>query len=646
MNEEQNMDGVMRKKKIAVFANGWGIEYLELVLEGIRRKAKLDEVDIFVFTTFILWDVGELQNKAQLNMYHLPKPEDYDGAIVLANTFNMPDEQERVCSLFERKGIPLVSTEVKVPGMAYVGTDNQKGMEELTEHLVTVHGVKDIVYVSGVENHPECALRKKTVEETLARHGLHIRDDIRGYFGFYDAERAVKRFFDAGNKVPQAFVCANDLMALGVVGVLHARGYRVPEDVIVTGYDDIHEAKASYPIIATVSRGWDKLGEYAYEELKNQVRSQDPSVEREYASRFIPSESCGCTPDPETVAYRMNKMRNTYVDQTRRDMQNIAMQKLRIAVAQTDTREEFHRVAAQEFEKNDFFGDDFCICTNPWFFDDDEENFPKRLRGYSETMDVLYEKRSGRSAPLRTFSTQDLYPGYKKEQGKTNVYIFAPLNNNEMIIGYLCVKNNLSIIYNLTFRRLQSELNSMFVSIRQYIYSQNINRQLREVYMTDFLTEMYNRTGCEKVLFSFIESEKRVGRSVALLFVDIDYMKVINDRFGHLNGDLAIKATAEAMRKALTEEWLFGRYGGDEFVAVGPCADEGIAEDIRNSIAGSISTTIESLGLAFPLSVSVGLTIIHPKDGGDISEYVRMADESMYEEKEKAHELIMEKLAE
>ena len=123
-------------------------------------------------------------------------------------------------------------------------------------------------------------------------------------------------------------------------------------------------------------------------------------------------------------------------------------------------------------------------------------------------------------------------------------------------------------------------------------------------------------------------------------------MKVINDRFGHLNGDLAIKATAEAMRKALTEEWLFGRYGGDEFVAVGPCADEGIAEDIRNSIAGSISATIESLGLAFPLSVSVGLTIIHPKDGGDISEYVRMADESMYEEKEKAHELIMEKLAE
>ena len=159
--------------------------------------------------------------------------------------------------------------------------------------------------------------------------------------------------------------------------------------------------------------------------------------------------------------------------------------------------------------------------------------------------------------------------------------------------------------------------------------------------MTDFLTNMYNRTGCENVLFSFIEESKKQGKDSILVFADINYMKMINDDYGHLSGDMAIRATAEAMRRALKGEWLFGRYGGDEFVAVGTFS-EGMQDTLKADFNRALEEVKAEFKLRFMLSVSVGHTIIRPDDRGTIADYINTADESMYEEKQKAHKQIEE----
>ena len=109
--------------------------------------------------------------------------------------------------------------------------------------------------------------------------------------------------------------------------------------------------------------------------------------------------------------------------------------------------------------------------------------------------------------------------------------------------------------------------------MRRYIFSERKNRQLKEIYMTDALTGLYNRTGCEKVLYEFITEQKKQGKKSILVFADIDRMKIINDRYGHLKGDFAIKATADAFKKFSPDSWMFGRYGGDEFIAGGTWPD-------------------------------------------------------------------------
>jgi len=632
----------MNKKKIAVFANGWSNEFLEKALSGIRTEAAKDGVDIFVYMTYIFLTDSAPQSMCQLNVFHLPDPEEYDGAIMFANTFNIPHEKERVCRLFQSKGIPIISTEVQIPDMAFIGTDNYSGVSELATHLVEKHNVKKVVYVSGIAGNAECEIRRKALEDKLHGYGLEIEGTFTGNFSFYDASVNLDKWLNEGHEMPEAFVCANDFMAMGITDTLHKRGVRVPEDVIVTGFDGIRESRTYLPIIATVSREWDELGAQAYISLKKLMEKPDPSFSLMLPSKFIPSESCGCNPDDSAIEFRNEKLRGSYFVKTTDDLLDICFQKMRIAVSKVEDKQKYHDVTNQVFEEVPLFDYDFSICIEQEVFNPDpDDGEGRRVRGYSSVMDVINEKKNGKiTKEIYSFDTKSVVPGYRHIHGTSNMYIITPLNNNDLILGYIVLRNSIKPIGDLSFRKWVMNLNSMFVTVRQYIISQINNRKLKEIYMTDFLTGMYNRTGCEKVIYSHIEEEKQKGNSLVLLFADIDNMKIVNDKYGHLNGDTAIKATADAMMRSLPNDWLFGRYGGDEFIAVGECKNERLVYELRDDLSKSIRKHISSFNLQFDMTVSVGFVIIRPEDSFDIDDYIQCADDFMYEEKEKAHRAV------
>ncbi|MBO4414581.1 MAG: GGDEF domain-containing protein [Lachnospiraceae bacterium] len=636
------MSDIFKKKKIAVFANGWSGEFIELVLEGIRRRAAEYDVDIFTFVTYIYWGQPGPQSQCQLNIMHLPDPKEFDGAIILANTFNVDAEKNRARMLFQKAGVPMVSTEVKLPGAAVVGSDNYSGMYELATHLIEKHEAKNIVYVAGIAGNDECAARRKALEDALSEHGLKIADSFNGNFGFYSASNELEEWLKTGKSLPDAFVCANDLMAIGVITTLNKHGYEVPRDVIVTGFDNIKDARNFFPMIATVSKEWDLMGERAFDALMHQIGHQDPDYVQIEDSRFIPNESCGCEARPEALKARIDTVRGSYGRTNTSEMLYIFFQDMRVPMSKVENKEQFFDVAVQKMGPHDeFAGSDYCICTEPLFFELNDDEYPSRIRGYSRTMDVIYGRRNGQDVEQHTFESSEIYPGYTHEEGKSNTYIIVPLNSGEFIIGYLVIKNYPNGVYNLQLHRFISDMNGLFMTIRQYIFAQQTNRKLKEIYMTDFLTNMYNRTGCENVLFSFIEESKKQGKDSILVFADINYMKMINDDYGHLSGDMAIRAAAESMRRALKGEWLFGRYGGDEFVAVGTFS-EGMQDTLKADFNRALEEVKAEFKLRFMLSVSVGYTIIRPDDRGTIADYINTADESMYEEKQKAHKQIEE----
>ena len=597
-------------------------------------------MDVFVFVTYCAAGDNELQNKCQLNIFHLPDPATFDGAVMLTNTYNFSDEQERVCARFQRAGVPMLSLEVEVPGMSCIRTENYNGVKDLATHLVEHHNVKKIIYVNGIDGNVENKTRRQALIDVLDTHGIELFDEFKCDFGFYTAYLSMNRYLDAGKELPDAIVCANDNMALGINSALAEHGYSVPKDVLLTGFDMTKPGQHTFPILATVSRGWDKFGETAYEKLKYQMQNPDVRFNEEYHSYFVPSESCGCPASEEAMKNRFSAVTNNTFESLQKSIIDIFYQRLQIPLSLAEKKEDFLEKGIKNSNDIPQLGQDYCLCTEPEFFELDDDEYPERIRGYSSHMDILYELRNGKRLPLRTFDSKNLYPDYVHKEGASDLYIFVPMNYLNFIIGYIAMKNAPKLLFNLDLAMFVNNMNAQLFSMRRHIFAERKNAELKKIYMTDALTGLYNRMGCEKVLYDYISSQKEQNKKSILVFADIDRMKTINDVHGHLNGDFAIKATAEAFKTCSPAEWLFGRYGGDEFIAVGPYPEEGSIEHLIKQISEAMSKIFDSLNLSFILHASIGYAVIEPGDDETIDKYISKADQYMYAEKEKYHEFI------
>jgi diguanylate cyclase (GGDEF)-like protein len=402
----------------------------------------------------------------------------------------------------------------------------------------------------------------------------------------------------------------------------------------------INDGQSTFPILSTVSRGWSSFGEIAYDKLMYQIQNPDARFVETYDSFFVPSESCGCEATELADKNRFNKIRNLYFDNLQKSIMDIFLQRLQIPISLATCKEDFYEKGLSAVRDIPTLGPNYCFCTEPEFFELNDDDYPRRRRGYSAKLDILYELKDNKKQPISHFNSRELYPGYKHEEGESNLYIFAPLNHLNYIMGYVAIKNTPDLLYSSGLYKYVSNMESLLFSMRGHIFTQRTNEELRRVYMNDALTGIYNRTGCEKVLYEYIEEQKAKNQRSILVFADIDRMKTINDVYGHLNGDFAIKATAEAFKKHSPNGWLFGRYGGDEFIAVGPCDNpENIPASIKK-LSESMSAEFKSLNLSFMLHASIGYSVIEPEDEGSIDDYIDRADKSMYEEKEKIHRIM------
>ena len=628
------------KGRIAIFTNGFSNEFVEYIVTGVHDRAKEDGADVFVFVTFCTANAHELQNKCQLNLVHLPDPNEFDGAIMLTNTFNLPDEQERVCARFQRAGVPMLSLEVDVPDMSCIKSENYNGVRDLARHLIEHHNARKILYVNGIKGNAENTIRRQALIDVLNEHGLSLFAEFQCDYGFYTAYLQMTNYLNEGNILPDAIVCGNDNMALGISSALNEKGLSAPNDVLLTGFDRIKEGQFTFPILATVSRGWENFGKRAYDKLKYQIQNPDERFSEEYHSYFIPSESCGCPASDVAVKNRFNAIRNSYFATLEQNMMDIFFQGLQIPLSMATKKEDFMEKGMKDSVDLPQLGKNYCVCVEPVFFELDDEQYPKRIRGYSSDMAVLYELREGQRRSLDHFDSKALYPDYDHKEGQSDLYVFAPLNYMNYIIGYVAIKNAPDLLFNLSLSRFVMNMNAQLFSMRRHIFSRRANLELQKIYMTDALTGLYNRTGCEKVLYDLITSRKQNGQKSVLVFADIDRMKTINDVYGHLNGDLAIKATADAFRKYSPEDWLIGRFGGDEFIAVGPCPPTDEIEDLIHRLSESMNESFKSHNLAFVLHASIGYTVIEPEEDATVDDYIGRADKYMYVEKEKYHEYI------
>lgn len=176
---------------------------------------------------------------------------------------------------------------------------------------------------------------------------------------------------------------------------------------------------------------------------------------------------------------------------------------------------------------------------------------------------------------------------------------------------------------------------AIILSMMDISKQKNAEGILRKYADTDELTGLLNRRSGKLILNNAVERSKEERESLAVSFCDIDGLKVVNDTFGHEEGDWYILSVAQAIQENLREEDFAFRYGGDEIVVIHKNCDEGKAAIISERIHRSIERKRLEAGKSYNMSISIGTVIVNSEKTTTADRLIAQADNLMYQEKKR-----------
>ena len=202
----------------------------------------------------------------------------------------------------------------------------------------------------------------------------------------------------------------------------------------------------------------------------------------------------------------------------------------------------------------------------------------------------------------------------------------APAWYTSMI--YHLVHDKMKVTLGQTFRdSVIEKLNAKSTLLEQ------LNERLKQLTVTDDLTGVYNHRHFRQILEDELDRAKRYQFSVSLLMIDVDYFKAINDTYGHLIGDKALIAVAQALKSSMRRADSVCRYGGEEFTIILPMTALKPAQDLAERLRQLIARTFPIKSLPIPqLTVSIGVAS-YPNDAQDAEGLLNAADQALYQAK-------------
>ncbi len=288
-----------KQPTIGVFASqvgrAWGAQFLA----GITAAAEELDVNLVHFIGGALSPIPGEGSKPSFGLYDLAKPGQFDGLLLAADVAYGVSEADLKAfrSVFGK--IPIVTQSIPIEDATMFIPDNVEGMRSLIRHLIGEHGYKRIAFIHGLPGQIDAEQRFQAYKDELKAHNLHFDEHlvIDGDHTPESGREAVRVLLDERNVRFQALVAANDRMAFGALEALQQRGVRVPDDVAVTGFDDLREAQSFGVPLTTVRQSFYTAGKHALQALLKRINGDTVQKQVITPTQLLIRWSCGCLPE-------------------------------------------------------------------------------------------------------------------------------------------------------------------------------------------------------------------------------------------------------------------------------------------------------------------------------------------------------------
>lgn len=581
--------------------------------------------------------------------------------ILCVNALNV-DDHDRLLELLDRSELPTVFIGLDVPGTACVQGENTVGMRTLLHHVLDERGVRHPVLVRGKEHHPDSIAREQVVRHELSVRGLEL-DEGLVLGGEFAPEPTADALFEllARRTDFDAVIALNDQMAVSAISTLLEFGLRVPEDVVVTGFDDDSTA-ANWPGLTTVDQDLGQQGAIAASLLLERIAGNRETRKVVVPSRLVVRHSTASTRGSGGIpSQQLAEMARAERDQLASQDAVLAMNQ---ALDYCWTVDDVVRVLGNHLHRLGVGRAFVALYERPADGSSREadETSPARV-------ELVLDHRDGATHPPPTdlYAAEALLPPELVGELEHGLLVLQPLAVLDRPIGFLLFEQrggserllelmriDLSRVLDGVFTtqelraraiRLEREVDRRTLELRGEVLVrrrterklERANQELQRSVMSDGLTRIANRMAFEQHLEQHWAAQRTDGRAVALLMADVDAFKPYNDQYGHVLGDEALRVVASCLAQAVRDsDDLACRYGGEEFAVVLPHSGvEGavaVAQRFR-ALLGKESIPHLASPFGETLTASIGIAVMVPKEMAQPQHLVEAADRAMYRAK-------------
>lgn len=548
-------------------------------------------------------------------------------------------------------GYPVILIACDEEGHSCVRYNNRNALEEGISHLITIENRKHIGMITGFLSNIDSKERLEVYKQTLTAHGLPITDSaIKITFGDSDCAPDVEPFLDA-NPDMDAIVCGNDSIAQAVYAALNKRRISIGSQISVIGFDDIDDAKYMNPPLSTVRANASELGFRAV--LQGHRKLADGSVFEPETffvdTRFIYRDSIGSHSVPKVMLQKQTDDQDRLFGKVLTTDENARLIKMnhsmnilsRNMLTLDDSGEQNY---TQILDCLTIANLKSCFLYTlkqpvPYHFGD-TWNQPDSLylRAYLENDKAVAPRMTSQLIKTDAIFNHPFMPDMRKTYVMIDLYarelqygfMLCDINyNNFHYVEFLCYQISIAIKLMHMFdmrRTLLAEKDDLVLRL------QKENLQLDAISGKDELTGILNRRGFYKKIADFISSGEGNQNQIIFAYADLNYLKQINDLYGHPEGDFAIRSCAAAFEQ-IFPNCIAGRIGGDEFAVLSICERDFSKETLRENMNVYLENICREAEKPYTITVSIG--IWSPAEGEvfQLETAIEMADALLYEEK-------------
>lgn len=629
-------------KKIALIMDGWKRFFTYAWPAGVLQRIREtnEEINLYIFNSSGDWSRDEDYNVGEYNIYRLPDFNDFDGIIADLNNIHYPEARDYVIASAKATGKPVISIANDIEDFYYVGIDNYAAMQEVITHLYETHNCKRFWFVMGPDDNYENCKRAEALRDFMEAHSLAWeRKDF--YFDSYEYKGGVngfKQLMAEHDSLPDAIICANDNIAVGVCEEAAKCGYHAPKDFLITGFDDFDKASYYSPHITTVSHIREEVGYLSADILIRLWQGEKVPRFNYTGHRCIFWESCGCKADIQVDQAEHSREQIIYGIETDEFEEQVLSLEYELLRCETV------REMSQWIPK--------CIpamrCDAMYLIIDEHMNDFRQLKdyydrhmiedeefcvhGYPKEMRVEFAYENGAIQEQEDKMISGLFPMFETAEGGKD-FLFLPLHFRERTVGYFVIRNAVYLMEKQYLFQVLNVLTSAMENLHKKEKLGYLNQVLSDLYVKDAMTGMYNRLGYQKLACRMFEDKRKKKENLSIVFIDMDRLKYINDNFGHIHGDWAIKTIASTILKYIPEGSIAVRTGGDEFLIILKKEEAAELDTMVAHIRKEIKERSSEMNLPFPLTISAGCIHTDMTTEKGLDDYVREADEIMYREK-------------